>query len=175
MNNVKNKKERKELNKEVKKYRDQIKNEYYGRKHLQLIWLARHVMRKKNSALHIITHRLISQNICRLHLKNWKIILNSTSLQETYLLNQRLNIFHIILPPENVIINESLPDEEEIELVIKKQKDNKCQGTYKIYAEHLKYANSDRLVSAVLLLFYNDMDNGEGTWNPAIIRHHMPS
>ena len=61
--------------------------------------------------------------------------------------------FPHILPSEYVVIIEDVPDEEEVKLVFKKQKDNKCQGTDKLYAEHLKYAKSNKLVSAVLLLF----------------------
>ena len=52
-----------------------------------------------------------------------------------------------------MVINEDVPDEEEVKLVFKKQKDNKCRGTDKLYAEHLKYAKSNKLISAVLLLF----------------------
>ena len=37
--------------------------------------------------------------------------------------------------------------------MFKKQKDNKCQDTDKLYAEHLKYVKSNKLISAVLLLF----------------------
>ena len=63
------------------------------------------------------------------------------------------DLFPHILPPENAIINEDVPTEDELRQVIKKQKDSKCQGTDKIYAEHIKYAKSDKLIGAVLLLF----------------------
>ena len=126
-----------------------------GRKRLQLIWLVRHVLRKNSSALHVITHRLISQRLLIVPEKlkdhfEQHFSPRNIPTQPEIVEPER---FPHILPPENVTINESLPDEEEIELVIKKQKYNKCQGTDKIYAEHLKYANSNRLVSAVLLLF----------------------
>ena len=47
-------------------------------------------------------------------------------------------------------MNEDVPTEDELRQVIKKQKDSNCQGTDKIYAEHIK---SDKLIGAVLLLF----------------------
>ena len=83
--------------------------------------------------------------------------MSSTFLQETSRSNLKSNIQNAflisILPSEDVVINEDVPDEEEVKLVFKKQKDNKCEGTDKLYAEHLKYAKSNKLVSAVLLLF----------------------
>ena len=57
-----------------------------------------------------------------------------------------------ILPPEDVDVNESLPTEEELKSAIKTMKNNKCQGTDKIYAEQLKYANSNKLIAAIMLL-----------------------
>ena len=35
--------------------------------------------------------------------------------------------------------------------MIKKQKDNKCQGIDKIFSEHLKYTTSSKLFAALLL------------------------
>ena len=63
------------------------------------------------------------------------------------------DLFPHILPPENAIVNEDVPTEAELRQVIKKQKDSKCEGTDKIYAEHIKYAKSDKLIGGVLLLF----------------------
>ena len=52
-----------------------------------------------------------------------------------------------------MVINEDVLDEKEVNLVFNKQKDDKCRVTDKLYAEHLKNAKSNTLVSAVLLLF----------------------
>ena len=62
------------------------------------------------------------------------------------------HLFPHILPPENLLVNEDLLDEDELLKVIKKQKDDKCQGTDKIFSEHLKYSTSENLVAALLLL-----------------------
>ena len=61
-------------------------------------------------------------------------------------------LFPHILPPADVDVNESLPTEEELKSAIKTMKNNKCQGTDKIYAEQLKYANSHKLIAAIMLL-----------------------
>ena len=61
-------------------------------------------------------------------------------------------LFPHILPPADVDVNESLPTEEELKSAIKAMKNNKCQGTDKIYAEQLKYANSNKLIAAIMLL-----------------------
>ena len=47
--------------------------------------------------------------------------------------------FPHIPPPDNHQVNEDIPNEDELQKVICKQKDNKCQGIDKIYSEHLKY------------------------------------
>ena len=60
--------------------------------------------------------------------------------------------FPHILPPVNHQVNEDIPNEDELQKVISKQKDNKCQGIDKIYSEHLKYSTSSKLFSALLLL-----------------------
>ena len=60
--------------------------------------------------------------------------------------------FPHILPPDDINVNEDIPNEDELHKVIRKQKDNKCQGIDKIYSEHLKYSKSSKLFAALLLL-----------------------
>ena len=50
------------------------------------------------------------------------------------------DLFPRVLPPDNITTNEEIPDDKELKDILKKQKDNKCQGTDQIYSEYLKYA-----------------------------------
>ena len=73
---------------------------------------------------------------------------NTTSQPEI----ENPDLFPHILPPDGVAVNESIPTSDEILSVINSQKDNRCQGTDKTYAEHTKYTTSSNLTAAILLL-----------------------
>ena len=62
------------------------------------------------------------------------------------------NDYPHILPPDNVNINSDIPSVSEVQEVIKKLKNGKCQGTDKIYGEELKYNTSSRFLIYFMLL-----------------------
>ena len=66
-------------------------------------------------------------------------------MAEAQLLLIQSNFPHILSPDD-------INNEDELRKVLRKQKDNKCQGIDKIYSEHLKYSKSSKLFSALLLL-----------------------
>ena len=82
-----------------------------------------------------------------------------------------LKTFPIYSPPDNHQVNEDIPNEDELQKVISKQKDNKCQVIDKIYSEHLKYSTSSKLLSALLILFAMIWTTVEvpGSWLDAVI------
>ena len=57
-----------------------------------------------------------------------------------------------ILPPENINVNSEVPSVTEVQDVIKKIKNGKCQGTDKLYGEELKYNKSPRFMFYLMLL-----------------------
>ena len=61
-------------------------------------------------------------------------------------------LFPHILPPTDLNVNETEPTEAELENAIKTLKNNKCQGTDKVYAEQLRYSKSKTLITQLLLL-----------------------
>ena len=82
------------------------------------------------------------------HFQNHFAVRDITSQPEI----ENPDLFPHILPPDDILINEDIPTADEINSVIKSQKDNKCQGVDKTYAEHTKYATSSKLSSSILLL-----------------------
>ena len=67
-----------------------------------------------------------------------------------------LKRFPIYSPPDNHQVNEDIPNEDELQKVISKQKNNKCQGIQKIYSEHLKYSTSSKLFFGFVTPFHHD-------------------
>ena len=65
------------------------------------------------------------------------------------------------LTPDKHQVNEDIPNEDELQKVINKQKDNKCQGIDKIYYEQLKYSTSSKLFSFITS-FHHDLDYSGG-------------
>ena len=85
--------------------------------------------------------------------KSKKLLIASEKLTSHF--EQHFSPRPVTLQPEveNPEVNQDIPNEDELQKVISKQKDNKCQGIDKIYSEHLKYSTSSKLFSALLLLF----------------------
>ena len=154
-NKAKKVEEKRTLDKEVKKYRDKLKNDYFSKKADALntaseardveeeFRLAKnHSMLEKSKKLVIAPEKLTSH--FKEHFSPRPVVIQPEV--------ENPHLFPHILPPENLTVNEDLPDEDELLKIIKKQKDNKCQGTDKIFSEHLKYSTSDKLIAAILLL-----------------------
>ena len=133
--------ERLDLNKQAKKYRDKIKNEYYGKKAaaINIASEARDVeeefrLARNYSSLNKTKRLLITPDKLKDHFEKHFSPRNLETQPEV----ENPDLFPHILPPENTIVNEDVPTEDELRQIIKKQKDSKCQGTDKIYAEHIK-------------------------------------
>ena len=78
------------------------------------------------------------------------------------------HLFPHILPPEILVVNEDIRNEDEFRKVIKKQKDNKCQGIDKIFSENLKYTTS-KLFAALLLTSIWTLVELPKSWLGAVI------
>ena len=140
-NKAKKVEEKRTLDKEVKKYRDKLKNDYFSKK--------ADALNSASEARDVEEEFRLAKNHSMLE-KSKKLFSPRSIVIQPEVENPHL--FPHILPPENLTVNEDLPDEDELLKVIKKQKDNKCQGTDKIFSEHLKYSTSDKLIAAILLL-----------------------
>ena len=79
------------------------------------------------------------------------------------------DLFPRVIPPDNITTNEEIHNHKELKDILKKQKDNKCQGTDQIYCEHLKYASSNNLISAILLSMIWTMIVVPQTWLASVI------
>ena len=155
MTKCKNKVERAQLSEEVKKHRDKIKNEYYEKKAAAINQAseARNVeaefrKTKDYSALNKSKRMLITTDKLKEHFAAHFAPRDTTTQPEI----ENPDLFLHILPPEDIYVNENIPTEEEVKSAIKTLKNNKCQGTDKIYAEQLKYAKSRNLITAIMLL-----------------------
>ena len=155
-NSCKNKQERCSLNKEVKKHRDKIKNEYF-RKKAEAINTAsesREIeeefrLARDHSSLNKSKRLLIDPSKLKDHFAKHFDVRNVQCQPEI----ENPDLFPHILPPNDISVNEDIPTEAEVKSSIKSQKDNKCKGINNTYAEHFKYATSPKLTSAILLLF----------------------
>ena len=78
------------------------------------------------------------------------------------------HLFPHILPPEILAVNEDIRNEDESQKVIKKQKDDKCQGIDKIFSENLKYTTS-KLFAALLLTSIWTLVELPKSWVGAVI------
>ena len=143
------------LDKEVKKLRDKLKNGYFKKKAdaINLASEARDVeeefrLAKNHTSLNKSKKLLIAPEKLTSHFEQHFSPRPVTPQPE--ILNP--DNFPHILPPDDINVNEDIPNEDELHKVIRKQKDNKCQGIDKIYSEHLKYSKSSKLFSALLLL-----------------------
>ena len=173
-NNTKNKVERLQLNKDIKKHRDKIKNQYYGKKAAAINTASesRDVeeefrLARDHSSLNKSKRLLIAPEKLKHHFQNHFAVRDITSQPEI----ENPDLFPHILPPDDILINEDIPTADEINSVIKSQKDNKCQGVDKTYAEHTKYATSSKLSSSILLLMTMiwTMIEVPKTWLSAVI------
>ena len=60
--------------------------------------------------------------------------------------------FPHVLPPDNVTVNSSIPEVNEVHAIMKDFKNGKCLGTDLLHPEHLKYNKSDRFMVYLMLL-----------------------
>ena len=154
-NNAVKKDERKELNKQIKKIRDKLKNEYYNNKASAIN------MASKNRDVE--EEFRIASNYTAVN-KSKKLLIAPDKLkshfQEHFAPRQvkvqpeveNPSLFPHILPPKDSLIDERPPTEDEVKKAVGTLKNNKCAGTDEIYAEQLKYCNSGKLMSLLLLL-----------------------
>ena len=162
------------LDQEVKKLRDKLKNEYFKKKAdaINLASEARDVeeefrLAKNHTSLNKSKKLLIAPEKLTSHFEQ-HFSPRPVTLQPEI---ENPENFPHILPPDNHQVNEDIPNEDELQKVIRKQKDNKCQGIDKIYSEHLKYSTSSKLFSALLLLLTMIWTTVEvpGSWLDAVI------
>ena len=115
-----------DLNKQVKKYRDKIKKDYYA-KNANAINIA-------SEAIDVEEEFRLARNYSSLD-KTKRLLISHDKLKghfEKHFSPRNIEtLFPHILPPENAIVNEDVPTEDELRQVIKKYKDSKCQGNKK--------------------------------------------
>ena len=154
-NNCQKKQDWKQINVNVKKMRNKLKNQYYCKKAtaINVAHEARNVeeqfrLAKSYSALSNSKHLLIRPELLTSHFKSHfserKVIMQPEA--------ENPNLYPHVLPPDDIKINQDPPSEEEVLTAIKSLNNNKCQGTDHIYAEQLKYATSKHLLVKLLLL-----------------------
>ena len=155
-NLCKDKCQRLELNKQLKKQKDKLKNEYFLRKAdaINTASESRDVeeefrLASKHSSLNKSKKLVIDPSKLKDHFAKHFDVRNVKSQPEI----ENPHLFPHVLPPDDISTSEAIPTEAEIKSTLKSQKDNKCQGIDKTYAEHFKYASSSKLTAAILLLF----------------------
>ena len=149
------KSEQDSLNKQVRKYRDKLKNDYYQKKasEINMARESRNVekefrLARNYTALNKSKQLLIAPNKLKQHFEEHFSPRAVTMQPEV----ENPELFPHILPPEDLYVNEEVPSVDEIKEALKTLKNNKCQGTDKVYGEQLKYANSEQLTRYILLL-----------------------
>ena len=127
--------ERLALNKEVKKYRDKIKNEYFEKKadDINMASESRDVeeefrLENNYSSLNKAKRLVIAPEKLTSHFEKHFSPRDVTVQPEI----ENPDLFPHILPPGNITVNENIPNVDELRKVVKKQKDNKFQGTDRI-------------------------------------------
>ena len=154
LHSIKDQKLQREMQKKIKKHRIKLKNDYFKElaDNINGAAEAREVEKEFALAKKFTTFKRSS----RLAISNEKL---KTHFQDHFAARP------IPLPPEienpeqypylydeQIEVNESVPDENEIQDVLKTFKNNKSSGTDKIKTECLKYNKSQSLLSAVVLL-----------------------
>ena len=147
-------KERRKLQKSIKRRRKKLKNDYYKElaDNINAAAEARNVEKEfaiaKNYTTFKTSNKLsISNEKLKTHFKSHFAARDLPLLPEL----EKPEKFPF-LQDEVIKINEDIPNEEEIKNVLKSFKNNKSSGTDKLKTEGLKYNESKQLILAILTL-----------------------
>ena len=148
--------ERKNLSKQVKIMRVQLKNAYFKKKAANI----NHASEQRNTEKEFrmarnYTSLTKSKNMpissSDLH-KHFSQHFSHREFEEQPELINPQEFPHIIPKPSDVKVEEGSPDAAEVTECKKQLKDGKCQGTDNVYAEHLKHATSPNLIIHIVAL-----------------------
>jgi len=154
LSKCKNDKEIRKQQKNIKKRRNKLMNDYYRElaNNINTVAEARDTDKEfalacKYSALKKSTRSTISNKKLKTHFAD------HFSKREISLPPELENSENYpFLTEEPQVINQEIPSSAEVQSVIKTFKTNKSAGTDKLNTEHLKYNNSNKLVSSIVKL-----------------------
>lgn len=139
----------KELNKSVRKMRSKLKNEYFSdlAKNINIANESRKVeeefrLSKDYRMMKKSTKHLISTDKLTTFFKDH---FSEKDIKTQPEVENPENYPHI-LPPNDLVVNNDIPETTEVQKILAELKNGKCLGTDSLHAEHLKYNRSNRFL-----------------------------